>query len=265
MLPDVRFKEGHQRMIEKRNLILDKMDFKEVCNFLKDLYEDLNYYQRQADNHASIGTTDDARRVRRLERELQEVENFLNNFPFISLEKDGSISFTRKLKFADAELLFNEYKKSFDNDNPLTFVQGQSQEEKLRMITTDLSNQYNQKHSNLKQCILSIVTGVFINFLSPFFVEDPQNKVQEQNSYINSSVNIVVHDESRVTILCNDLELRKKNSNDSEIITKLHGIFNAKIIKTKRDWIFIEINNLGTTRQGWLPKHVVLEKSEELN
>lgn len=265
MLPDVRFKEGHQSLIEMRNLILDKMDFKEVCNFLKDLYEDLNYYQRQADNHASIGTTDDARRVRRLERELQEVENFLSNFPFISLEKDGSISFTRKVKFEDGELLFNNYKKLFGNDNPLTFEKGQSQEEKVKIIVTDLMNQDNQKYSFVKQLILSIVSGVLINFLTPYVVEDPQNKVQEQNSYINSSVNIVVNDESRVTILCNDVELRKKNSNDSEIIIKLSGIFNAKIIKTKRDWIFIEINSLGTTRQGWLPKHVVLEKSEELN
>lgn len=273
MLPDVRFQDGYQKLTEMRSLIIKQMDFKELEHFSKSLYKDLDDYRTMADWHAPLGLTDDARRVRRLERELQEVEVFLGKFPFISLEKDGSINSTRKLELEDYELLFSNYKKLFDHDNIPTFEQGQSKEEKLIMMINELINQNtkltdsnNRPQQSLAQTIiLTIVLGLIVNFLSSYILPDSGNEEQtyifEQNSYLNSSVNVVVTDENRVIIFCNNFELRERASNDAEIITELYGIFVAKIITTENDWVLIEFNKQGVIMKGWLPKHnLIIDK-----
>ncbi|MFK4333489.1 hypothetical protein ABH955_004151 [Bacillus sp. RC240] len=257
MIPDVRFKNGYQELIEMRSLLMQQMDFSGLQEFLNLLYKDLDYYRVMADRHASLGLTDDARRVRRLERELQEVESFLDKFPFISLEKDGSITTTKKLELSDLQLLFNEYKKSFSDENVSNQTQPIGEKlDNLTVMVNELTEQSNKPQlSTAQQVILTIVLGLLVNFLSLYILPSAESENQtctiNQGIHFNPGESLVFSNETRI-IFCNNSELMKEPTDGAELITQLHGMFVIKFISEDNDWILVEFNKKGQLIQGWL-------------
>lgn len=260
-IPDVRFRDGFEKLIEMRNLLITKMDLKQLQEFTKNLYVDLDYYQKMADFHSSIGLTDDARRVRRLEREVKKINAFLSEFTFFSLGEDGSIITNRPLTIGDIESISNnKLFSSFISDKEIINTNQLQTENKLDGVIKkvgDLTEKATKAPPSIAQ---QIILGLLINFISSLIMP---NSAGENHTYIvnnnieNNYTEVQESSSEQNILLCNDLIIRKKPFNNAEILTQMHGILVINFISEEKEWVLIEFKESGNLIRGWVEKESI--------
>jgi hypothetical protein len=246
LVPDVRFGEGYENLKTMLDSLLDKFNIKELQEMTKALYTELEYYRSMEEFHAPIGLTDDARRVRRLEKEISKVRQTLNEFPFLELGVDGSIILKDKASIEIIEGLFNK----FDQRN----------EKSISSIEETLENLVNRveeikKKDSQPSLIITILIGLLINFISSLIQSGTPdvNNTYLLNNVQNTQVtvfNLEVNQED--LIVCNDLDVFESPSKESKVLKRINGIRNMKFMEFHNKWINIEYIEGAEKISGWI-------------
>jgi hypothetical protein len=264
VLTDVRFQDGYEKLIEIRDFLITQMDFKGLQELTKSLFEDLDYYRRMADFHAPLGLTDDARRVRRLEKELGKINEFLSEFSFLSLGRDGSIITNRIVTIDEVESVFNRLNNSFGNVT-ITNPNQSNEDNKLENLIMKVDELTRKTANSEPSLAKQIIIGLLINFISSFVI--PSSASEDHTYILNNSIEnhyheVQVNNYEPNILLCNNLILRKESSNDAQIVTRLHGMLVLKVISEEKDWILVEYNDLGNSIKGWMQRDSIIPSKE---
>ncbi|WHY63645.1 SH3 domain-containing protein [Cytobacillus firmus] len=252
-IPDVRFRDGYEKLVEIRNFLITKQDLKQLQEFTRNLYEDLDYYRKMADFHAPLGLTDDARRVRRLERELEKINDLISEFPFLSVGRDGSIITKRVVTIDEVESVFNRVNSSFGIDTiPNETEEGKKLDDLIERVD-ELTRKTTKSQPSIAQ---QIMIGLLINFISSFLSATEDHTYNYYNVENNYQHVQVINYQQHV-LECNNLTLRKEPSNDAQIVTQLNGLLDLTIISEEGNWVLVEYNESGNAVKGWLQRESI--------
>ncbi|USK82624.1 hypothetical protein LHV56_12410 [Peribacillus frigoritolerans] len=259
-IPDIRFRNGYEKLIEMRNLLITKMDLKQLQEFTKVLYEDLDYYRKMADFHSSIGLTDDARRVRRLEIEVKKINDFLSEFTFFSLGEDGSIITNRHLTIGDIESISNSKLFSSLSNKEIINSNQHKTEDKLDGLINEVDNLTKKATKAQPSIAQQIMLGLLINLISSLIMPSSSG---ENHTYIlnnnveNSYTEVQVSSSEQNVFLCNNLTIRDEPSNNGQILIQVHGMLIINFISEEREWVLIEFKESGNLVRGWVEKRSI--------